>query len=119
MEKTSLEFQKALLALNNVVMWDDEDVVAMTENYRSFTELLRKGILLLDENNCPFSGYISVRLMEAICDRYEVSNRLNNPFHATWDKVIQSNILHRDIGHAINLLHGFFLSFPKLGPRAN
>ena len=53
MEKTSLEFQKALLALDNVVMWDDEDVVAMTENYRSFTELLRKGILLLDENNDP------------------------------------------------------------------
>lgn len=91
MEKTSLEFQKALLALDNVVMWDDEDVVAMTENYRSFTELLRKGILLLDENNGPFSGYISVRLMEAICDRYEVSNRLNNPFHATWDKVANAD----------------------------
>lgn len=91
MEKTSLEFQKALLALDNVVMWDDEDVVAMTENYRSFTELLRKGILLLDENNGPFSGYISVRLMEAICDRYEVSNRLNNPFHATWDKIANAD----------------------------
>lgn len=91
MEKTSLEFQKALLALDNVVMWDDEDVVAMTENYRSFTELLGKGILLLDENNAPFSGYISARLMEAICDRYEVSNRLNNPFHATWDKVANAD----------------------------
>lgn len=91
MEKTSLEFQKALLALNNVVMWDDEDVVAMTENYRSFTELLGKGILLLDENNAPFSGYISARLVEAICDRYEVSNRLNNPFHATWDKVANAD----------------------------
>lgn len=91
MEKTSLEFQKALLALDNVVMWDDEDVVAMTENYRSFTELLRKGILLLDENNGPFSGYISVRLMEAICGRYEVSNRLNNPFHATWDKIANAD----------------------------
>lgn len=91
MEKTSLEFQKALLTLDNVVMWDDEDVVAMTENYRSFTELLRKGILLLDENNAPFSGYISARLMEAICDRYEVSNRLNNPFHATWDKVANAD----------------------------
>lgn len=74
MEKTSLDFQKALLALDNVVMWDDEDVVAMSENYRSFTELLEKGILLLDENNAPFSGYISARLVEAICDRYEVSN---------------------------------------------
>lgn len=91
MEKTSLEFQKALLALDNVVMWDDEDVVAMSENYRSFTELLGKGILLLNENNAPFSGYISARLMEAICDRYEVSNRLNNPFHATWDKVANAD----------------------------
>lgn len=91
MEKTSLEFQKALLALDNVVMWDDEDVVAMSENYRSFTELLGKGILLLDENNEPFSGYISARLVEAICDRYEVSNRLNNPFHATWDKVANAD----------------------------
>ena len=91
MEKTSLEFQKALLALDNVVMWDDEDVVAMTENYRSFTELLGKGILLLDENNDPFSGYISAWLVEAICDRYEVSNRLNNPFHATWDKVANAD----------------------------
>ena len=91
MEKTSLEFQKALLALDNVVMWDDEDVVAMSENYRSFTELLGKGILLLNENNEPFSGYISARLMEAICDRYEVSNRLNNPFHATWDKVANAD----------------------------
>lgn len=91
MEKTSLEFQKALLALDNVVMWDDEDVVAMTENYRSFTELLGKGILLLDENNDPFSGYISARLVEAICDRYEVSNRLNNPFHVTWDKVANAD----------------------------
>lgn len=91
MEKTSLEFQKALLALDNVVMWDDEDVVAMTENYRSFTELLGKGILLLNENNDPFSGYISARLVEAICDRYEVSNRLNNPFHATWDKVANAD----------------------------
>lgn len=91
MEKTSLEFQKALLALDNVVMWDDEDVVAMSENYRSFTELLGKGILLLDENNAPFSGYISARLMEAICDRYEVSNRLNNPFHATWDKIANAD----------------------------
>lgn len=87
MEKTSLEFQKALLALDNVVMWDDEDVVVMSENYRSFTELLGKGILLLNASNEPFSGYISARLVEAICDRYEVSNRLNNPFHATWDKV--------------------------------
>ena len=91
MEKTSLEFQKALLALDNVVMWDDEDVVAMSENYRSFTELLGKGILLLNENNEPFSGYISARLVEAICDRYEVSNRLNNPFHATWDKVANAD----------------------------
>ena len=91
MEKTSLEFQKALLALDNVVMWDDEDVVAMSENYRSFTELLGKGILLLDKNNEPFSGYISARLVEAICDRYEVSNRLNNPFHATWDKVANAD----------------------------
>ena len=91
MEKTSLEFQKALLALDNVVMWDDEDVVAMSENYRSFTELLGNGILLLDENNEPFSGYISARLVEAICDRYEVSNRLNNPFHATWDKVANAD----------------------------
>ena len=91
MEKTSLEFQKALLALDNVVMWDDEDVVAMSENYRSFTELLGKGILLLNENNEPFSGYISARLVEAICDRYEVSNQLNNPFHATWDKVANAD----------------------------
>ena len=91
MEKTSLDFQKALLALDNVVMWDDEDVVAMSENYRSFTELLGKGILLLNENNEPFSGYISARLVEAICDRYEVSNRLNNPFHATWDKVANAD----------------------------
>ena len=91
MEKTSLEFQKALLALDNVVMWDDEDVVAMSENYRSFTELLGKGILLLNESNEPFSGYISARLVEAICDRYEVSNRLNNPFHATWDKVANAD----------------------------
>ena len=91
MEKTSLDFQKALLALDNVVMWDDEDVVAMLENYRSFTELLGKGILLLNENNEPFSGYISARLVEAICDRYEVSNRLNNPFHATWDKVANAD----------------------------
>lgn len=91
MEKTSLEFQKALLALDNVVMWDDEDVVAMSENYRSFTELLGKGILLLNENNEPFSGYISARLVKAICDRYEVSNRLNNPFHATWDKVANAD----------------------------
>lgn len=91
MEKTSLEFQKALLALDNVVMWDDEDIVAMTENYRSFTELLGKGILLLNESNEPFSGYISARLVEAICDRYEVSNRLNNPFHATWDKVANAD----------------------------
>lgn len=91
MEKTSLEFQKALLALDNVVMWDDEDVVAMSEYYRSFTELLGKGILLLNENNEPFSGYISARLVEAICDRYEVSNRLNNPFHATWDKVANAD----------------------------
>ena len=91
MEKASLEFQKALLALDNVVMWDDEDIVAMSENYRSFTELLGKGILLLNENNEPFSGYISARLVEAICDRYEVSNRLNNPFHATWDKVANAD----------------------------
>ena len=91
MEKTSLEFQKALLALDNVAMWDDEDIVAMSENYRSFTELLGKGILLLNENNEPFSGYISARLVEAICDRYEVSNRLNNPFHATWDKVANAD----------------------------
>ena len=91
MEKTSLEFQKALLALDNVVMWDDEDVVAMSENYRSFTELLGKGIFLLNKNNEPFSGYISARLVEAICDRYEVSNRLNNPFHATWDKVANAD----------------------------
>ena len=91
MEKTSLDFQKALLALDNVVMWDDEDVVAMSENYHSFTELLGKGILLLNENNEPFSGYISARLVEAICDRYEVSNRLNNPFHATWDKVANAD----------------------------
>lgn len=104
MEKTSLEFQKALLALDNVVMWDDEDVVAMTENYRSFTELLRKGILLLDENNGPFSGYISVRLMEAICDRYEVSNRLNNPFHATWDKVANADYRQLIVEQALHYL---------------
>ena len=91
MEKTSLEFQKALLALDNVVMWDNEDVMVMSEYYRSFTELLKKGILLLNENNEPFSGYISARLVEAICDRYEVSNRLNNPFHATWDKVANAD----------------------------
>lgn len=91
MEKTRLEFQKALLALDNVVMWDDDEVVAMTENYRSFTELLGKGILLIDENNDPFSGYISAWLVEAICDRYEVSNRLNNPFHKTWDKVANAD----------------------------
>lgn len=104
MEKTSLEFQKALLALDNVVMWDDEDVVAMTENYRSFTELLRKGILLLDEDNAPFSGYISARLVEAICDRYEVSNRLNNPFHATWDKVANADYRQLVVEQALHYL---------------
>lgn len=104
MEKTSLEFQKALLALDNVVMWDDEDVVAMTENYRSFTELLGKGILLLDENNAPFSGYISARLVEAICDRYEVSNRLNNPFHATWDKVANADYRQLIVEQALHYL---------------
>ena len=104
MEKTSLEFQKALLALDNVVMWDDEDVVAMTENYRSFTELLGKGILLLDENNAPFSGYISARLVEAICDRYEVSNRLNNPFHAAWDKVANADYRQLIVEQALHYL---------------
>lgn len=104
MEKTSLEFQKALLALDNVVMWDDEDVVVMTENYRSFTELLGKGILLLDENNAPFSGYISARLVEAIYDRYEVSNRLNNPFHATWDKVANADYRQLIVEQALHYL---------------
>lgn len=104
MEKTSLEFQKALLALDNVVMWDDEDIVAMSENYRSFTELLRKGILLLNENNDPFSGYISARLAEAICGRYEVSNRLNNPFHATWDKVANADYRQLIIEQALHYL---------------
>ena len=104
MEKTSLEFQKALLALDNVVMWDNEDVVAMTENYRSFTELLGKGILLLDENNAPFSGYISARLVEAICDRYEVSNRLNNPFHAAWDKVANADYRQLIVEQALHYL---------------
>lgn len=104
MEKTSLEFQKALLALDNVVMWDDEDVVVMTENYRSFTELLGKGILLLDENNAPFSGYISARIVEAICDRYEVSNRLNNPFHATWDKVANADYRQLIVEQALHYL---------------
>lgn len=104
MEKTSLEFQKALLALDNVVMWDDEDVVAMSENYRSFTELLGKGILLLNENNGPFSGYISARLVEAICDRYEVSNRLNNPFHATWDKVANADYRQLIVEQALHYL---------------
>lgn len=104
MEKTSLEFQKALLALDNVVMWDDDDVVAMTENYRSFMELLGKGILLLDENNSPFSGYVSARLVEAICDRYEVSNRLNNPFHATWDKVANADYRQLIVEQALHYL---------------
>lgn len=104
MEKTSLKFQKALLALDNVVMWDDDDVVAMTENYRSFTELLGKGILLIDENNDPFSGYISARLVEAICDRYEVSNRLNNPFHKTWDKVADADYSQLVVEQALHYL---------------
>lgn len=104
MEKTSLDFQKALLALDNVVMWDDDDVVAMTENYRSFTELLGKGILLLDENNAPFSGYISARLVKAICDRYEVSNRLNNPFHVTWDKVANADYRQLIVEQALHYL---------------
>lgn len=85
-------------------MWDDEDVVAMTENYRSFTELLRKGILLIDKDNAPFSGYISVRLVKAICDRYEVSNRLNNPFHATWDKVTNADYRQLIVEQALHYL---------------
>ena len=104
MEKTRLDFQKALLALNNVVMWDDDDVACMTGNYRSFTELLGKGILLIDENNDPFSGYISARLVEAICDRYEVSNRLNNPFHKTWNKVADADYSQLVVEQALHYL---------------
>lgn len=115
MEKTSLEFQKALLALDNVVMWDDEYVMVMSEYYRSFTELLGKGILLLNENNEPFSGYISARLVEAICDRYEVSNRLNNPFHATWDKVANADYRQLIVEQVLHYLSTYGREVFELG----